>query len=275
MCSYNRINGTYASENNWLLNQVLRDEWGFDGLVMSDWGAVSDRVKGIAAGLDLEMPGSNGANDALIVEAVKNGNLSEEDLDTAVINVLNLVEKFTENRQDEVFDRDKDHEKAVRAEEECIVLLKNDIIVNGVTEITEDGELLGDNLSEKGVLPLSDKEKIAVIGGFAFFNDSSLMSVSIPEGVTEEVQVPIIFPSIYAPNRIQDDRSVHDFAGQLSHFASAAGRYDNERPARDMRTSTSSPTRERSAFLSSSWVCSLLMYSIFISIASGQNLDKT
>ena len=167
MCSYNRINGTYASENDWLLNKVLRDEWGFDGLVMSDWGAVSDRVKGIASGLDLEMPGSNGANDALIVEAVKNGTLSEEDLDTAVTNVLKLVEKFTENRQEEVFDRDKDHEKAVRAEEECIVLLKNDIIVNGVTDITEDGELLGDNISEKGVLPLCGKEKIAIIGGFA------------------------------------------------------------------------------------------------------------
>ena len=167
MCSYNRINGTYASENNWLLNKVLRDEWGFEGFVMSDWGAVSDRVKGIAAGLDLEMPGSNGANDALIVEAVKCGTLAEEDLDKAVTNILKIVEKFTENRQEEVFDRDKDHEKAVRAEEECIVLLKNDIIVNGVTDITEDGELLGDNITEKGVLPLSAKEKIAIIGGFA------------------------------------------------------------------------------------------------------------
>ncbi|MBR6403914.1 MAG: glycoside hydrolase family 3 C-terminal domain-containing protein [Eubacterium sp.] len=167
MCSYNRINGTYASENDWLLNKVLRDEWGFDGLVMSDWGAVSQRVKGIAAGLDLEMPGSSGANDSLIVEAVKSGELSEEDLDKAVTNILKLVEKFTENRQKEVFDRDKDHEKAVRAEEECIVLLKNDIIVSGVTEITEDGELLGANVTEKGVLPLCGKEKIAVIGGFA------------------------------------------------------------------------------------------------------------
>ena len=167
MCSYNRINGTYASENDWLLNKVLRDEWGFEGLVMSDWGAVSQRVKGIAAGLDLEMPGSNGANDSLIIEAVKNGELSEEDLDKAVENILKLVEKFTENRQKEVFDRDKDHEKAVRVEEECIVLLKNDIIVNGVTEITEDGELLGTDMTEKGVLPLAGKEKIAVIGGFA------------------------------------------------------------------------------------------------------------
>ena len=144
MASYNRINGVYSCENDWLLNKVLRDEWGFDGVVMSDWGAVSDRIKGIAAGLDLEMPGSLGANDAYIVKAVQSGELSEEALDTAVTNILKWVEKFTENRQDEVFDRDVDHEKSVRAEEECIVLLKND-----------------------DVLPLDKKEKIAVIGGFA------------------------------------------------------------------------------------------------------------
>ncbi|MCL2270684.1 MAG: glycosyl hydrolase, partial [Treponema sp.] len=65
MCSYNRINGTYASENKWLLTEVLRDEWGFDGIVISDWGAVVDRVKGVKAGLDVEMPGNGGINDAL------------------------------------------------------------------------------------------------------------------------------------------------------------------------------------------------------------------
>ena len=144
MASYNRINGVYSCENDWLLNKVLRDEWGFDGIVMSDWGAVSDRIKGIAAGLDLEMPGSQGVNDSHIVRAVQSGELSEEALDTAVTNILRWVEKFTENRQQEVFDRDIDHEKSVRAEEECIVLLKND-----------------------SVLPLDKKEKIAIIGGFA------------------------------------------------------------------------------------------------------------
>ena len=144
MCSYNRINGTYASENKWLLTDVLRDEWGYDGLVMSDWGAVSDRIKGIAAGLDLEMPGSGGVNDARIVEAVETGKLAEEDLDKAVRNVLNLIEKYHSKKREEVFDRDKDHEIAVHAEEESIVLLKN-----------ED------------VLPIKADEKIAIIGGFA------------------------------------------------------------------------------------------------------------
>ena len=144
MCSYNRINGTYASENKWLLTDVLRDEWGYDGLVMSDWGAVSDRIKGIAAGLDLEMPGSGGVNDARIVEAVETGKLAEEDLDKAVRNVLNLIEKYHSKKREEVFDREKDHEIAVHAEEESIVLLKN-----------ED------------VLPIKADEKIAIIGGFA------------------------------------------------------------------------------------------------------------
>ena len=77
MCSYNKINGVFASENPWLLTDVLRKEWGFEGYVMSDWGAVSDRVAGVAAGLDLEMPASGGINDAKIVEAVKNGALDE------------------------------------------------------------------------------------------------------------------------------------------------------------------------------------------------------
>lgn len=71
MCSYNKINGTYASENPWLLTEVLRDEWGFEGYVMSDWGAVNDRVEGLKAGLELEMPASGGINDAEIVKAVR------------------------------------------------------------------------------------------------------------------------------------------------------------------------------------------------------------
>ena len=69
MCSYNRINDVYSSENHWLLTEVLREEWGFDGLVMTDWGAVHDRAAGVAAGLDLEMPSSRGWNDRLVAEA--------------------------------------------------------------------------------------------------------------------------------------------------------------------------------------------------------------
>ncbi|HYJ55551.1 MAG TPA: glycoside hydrolase family 3 N-terminal domain-containing protein, partial [Mycobacterium sp.] len=93
MCSYNRINGVYASENRWLLTTVLREEWGFGGVVVSDWGAVNDRVAGIEAGLDLEMPTSNGVTDAQVVEAVKNGSLDEGVLDAAAGRVLELVRR--------------------------------------------------------------------------------------------------------------------------------------------------------------------------------------
>ncbi len=77
MCAYNKVNGTYASQHRWLLTEVLRDEWGFDGLVVSDWGAVHDRVAALAAGLDLEMPPNLGVSDAAIVAAVRAGALDE------------------------------------------------------------------------------------------------------------------------------------------------------------------------------------------------------
>src|SRR3954471_24120875 len=89
MSSYNKVNGKYASENKKLLSDILRDEWGFEGFVVSDWGAVNERVNGLESGLELEMPSSNGAGDQKIVEAVQSGNLSEKVLDRAVERVLN------------------------------------------------------------------------------------------------------------------------------------------------------------------------------------------
>lgn len=146
MCSYNRINGTYAAENKEMLTNVLRKEWGFDGFVVSDWGAVNDRVPDLEAGLDLEMPSSGGVNDRLIVEAVKEGRLKEEVLDQAVENILSIVFRYEENRdKTAVFDRDKDHELAKKVAEETCVLLKN----------------------EDSILPLEEKEEIAFIGKYA------------------------------------------------------------------------------------------------------------
>lgn len=145
MCSYNRINGTYAAENHWLLTELLRDEWGFEGFVVSDWGAVNDRVAGIKAGLDLEMPPSFGVNDKLIVEAVQNGTLEEKVLDETVIRILDVIYRFVENRdKTAVFDKDAQHDLSRKAAEESLVLLKND-----------------------GVLPLKKEQKIAVIGQYA------------------------------------------------------------------------------------------------------------
>ena len=145
MCSYNQINGTFASENKWLLTDVLRNDWGFEGYVMSDWGAVNDRVKGLEAGLELEMPGSNGTNDALIIEAVKNGALKEEVLDQAVERILNIIYKYADHRTPQEFTMEKDHEEARRIAEESMVLLQN----------TDQ------------ILPLKASEKVAFVGGFA------------------------------------------------------------------------------------------------------------
>jgi beta-glucosidase len=145
MCSYNKINGIYAAENEEYLTKVLRNEWGFDGFVVSDWGAVNDRVADLKAGMDLEMPASNGINDALILEAVKNGTLSEETLDLACERILNIVYRFTESMdRNAVFDRDRDHEIARKVAHETIVLLKND-----------------------GILPLKESEEIVFIGKYA------------------------------------------------------------------------------------------------------------
>lgn len=146
MCSYNRINGTFAAESKRLLTDILRDEWGFDGYVMSDWGATTaDRVKCLEAGMELEMPGKNAANDKQIVDAVNNGTLDIKVLDTAVERILNIVLKYTENKQSETkIDFEADHEEARKIADESMVLLKND-----------------------GILPLKRSQKLAFIGKFA------------------------------------------------------------------------------------------------------------
>lgn len=146
MCSYNRINGLYSCENNWLLNQVLREEWGFEGVVVTDWGAMNDRVRAIQAGLDLEMPSCDGYTDQQLVEAVKTGKLSEEYITKAAERVVRLIQNYTENQvEGATYDKEAHHKFAKRVETECAVLLKN----------------------EKEILPLSKESKVAFIGGFA------------------------------------------------------------------------------------------------------------
>ena len=100
MSSYNKVNGSYVGENKELLTDILRDEWGFDGFVVSDWGAVSDRIKALPAGLDLEMPASGGMRDAQIVKAVQDGTLNENVLDTTCERILNIVYRYMENRDE-------------------------------------------------------------------------------------------------------------------------------------------------------------------------------
>lgn len=148
MCSYNRINGVYASENPWLLTSVLRQEWGFEGVVVSDWGAVNDRVAALVAGLDLEMPSSAGRTDAQISAAIRAGSLDERVLDDSVARTLALVDRVgAAAAPDTVVDVDAHHALAREAAARSVVLLKND----------------------GGLLPLAPggAERIAVIGEFA------------------------------------------------------------------------------------------------------------
>jgi beta-glucosidase len=143
MCAYNKVNGVYASQHRWLLTDVLRSEWGFAGAVVSDWGAVDDRVAALAAGLDLQMPGDRGAGDRRVVEAVRAGELDEAFVDVAAARVAGLADLVTEPAA--AFDGDAHHALARRLAAECAVLLKN------------DGDLL----------PLSAEDRIAVVGEFA------------------------------------------------------------------------------------------------------------
>ena len=146
MSSYNRINGEFVGDNKEYLTDILRKEWGFDGYVVSDWGAVNDRISSLAAGLDLEMPPGDYENDRLIVKAVQEGKLDESVVDQACERILNIIFRYTENRDEKaVFDYEKDHQSAAEIEAECMVLLKN----------------------ENEILPLTSDKKIAFIGKYA------------------------------------------------------------------------------------------------------------
>jgi beta-glucosidase len=145
MCSYNKINDVYSADNEWLLTEVLRKNWGFEGFVMTDWGAVNDRVQGVRAGLELEMPGDTSRNDERIVKAVENGQLDEALVDRACERVLKVLYDYYDNRKEGViFDREADHKAAVSIEEECAVLLENN-----------------------GVLPLREEASVVYLGEFA------------------------------------------------------------------------------------------------------------
>ena len=125
MCAYNKISGTYCCQNKWLLTDVLRREWGFDGLVMTDWGATHDRIEMLKAGLDLEMPGDTDICRKWIIDGIKSGELAEETLDKAVENVLKLVCKH-EERKTECADFAAHDVLAEEIAEDCAVLMKND-----------------------------------------------------------------------------------------------------------------------------------------------------
>lgn len=125
MCSYNKLNGVQVSQNQHLLTHILRDEWGFEGLVMSDWGAVVDHVAALKAGLDLEMPGKGEASVNEILQAVNEGRLQESELNKAALRVLKMIEQWQPQHAVN-YDKEKQHDFARQVADESIVLLKND-----------------------------------------------------------------------------------------------------------------------------------------------------
>ena len=146
MGAYNKVNGTYCCENSHLLRDILRGEWGYEGVVVSDWGAANDDALGIAAGFDLRMPYAGEVKTQAIVQAVQEGRLDQRDLDAAVLRLLKLALRGEANRCKSVrYDVAAHHELAIQAAAESAVLLKN----------------------EGGVLPLAHTARVAVIGGLA------------------------------------------------------------------------------------------------------------
>jgi len=146
MSAYNKINGIFCSENKRLLTEILRNEWGFEGFVVSDWGAVSERDASLAAGLDLEMPASNGVGSRKIIEAVQKGSIEINTLDAAVENILTVIFRAVDShKENATYDQEAHHQFARVVAAESMVLLKN----------------------ENAVLPLEKKGTIAVLGAFA------------------------------------------------------------------------------------------------------------
>lgn len=146
MCSYNRIEGTYLAENKRYLTDILRGEWGFKGIVVSDWGAVNDRVLGVKAGLDLEMPGNNGMNNANIKKALENGTLTMDEIDAVALRMIKFAFECKKNEGNGYdIDFKAHHEIAKQAALNSAVLMKND----------------------DAILPLKKYNSVAVIGALA------------------------------------------------------------------------------------------------------------
>lgn len=215
MCAYNAVNGTFCAENKELLTDILRKDWGYDGFVVTDWGAVKDRVKGLKAGLDLEMPGSTEGKTEKIVHAVEEGALDETVLDEAVRNVLNFVKTALENQKNYgktgELDRDRLRKLSLHFAEESAVLLKNDALSDG----------------EK-VLPLNRQQKVVFIGAFAENPryqgaGSSHVNVAHPVSALECVQgLPVTYAKGYHADDDRTDGELLTEAVRMAKEADAA-----------------------------------------------------
>lgn len=225
MCAYNKVNGCLCSENQFILSDILRNEWHYEGFVLSDWGATHDRVKGLTAGLELEMPASGGVNDQKIVDAVKKGFLPEEILDDAVIRLLNIVFRVADNKREKKgYNQVIHHGLARKVAAESIVLLKN----------------------YNHVLPLKKTGSLAVIGAFARFprfqgDGSSYVNAAMTDDILDRISasaqngVKITYADGYRMDSDEIDESLMEEAESIAQnadstviFAGLPDRYECE-----------------------------------------------
>lgn len=196
MCAYNKINGTYCCQNKWLLTDVLRKEWGFDGLVMTDWGATHDRIEMLKAGLDLEMPGDTAICRKWIIDGINSGELAEETLDKAVENVLKIVYRHAGQKTEQA-DFAAHDLLAEEIAEDCAVLMKND-----------------------GTLPLSADKEYFVVGelfekmryqgsGSSMINPTFLTT---PKNAFDKADVKYVYCKGYKENQTAADKTLIDEA---------------------------------------------------------------
>lgn len=225
MSAYNKINGEYASENTYLLNDILKDEWGFEGFVVSDWGAVNERVASLANGLELEMPSSFGIGEKKIIDAVNGGELSEEKLDQSVERLLNIIFKAVDNQvENAVYSKEAHHQLAREVASESMVMLQN----------------------EDSILPLKKEGTVAVIGEFAKQpryqgGGSSHINPTKLESILEEIEMVsgektnILFAQGYElasddvdENMINEAKKVAESADTAVLFVGLPDRYESE-----------------------------------------------
>ena len=196
MCAYNRINGTYCAQNKWLLEDMLRKEWGFQGLVMTDWGAMHDRIASLRAGLDLEMPGDTAFCRRQIEEGIADGTLSMTELDQAVRNVLDLVAKYSGGVVNDC-DFTENDRTACAVAQDCAVLLKNDTM-----------------------LPLNKLEKHFVCGDlfekmrYQGAGSSMITPIKLtsPKAAFDEERIDYVFARGYAENATKTEQKYIDEA---------------------------------------------------------------
>ncbi|WP_144497006.1 glycoside hydrolase family 3 C-terminal domain-containing protein [Bacillus toyonensis] len=225
MSAYNKVNGEYASENNYLLHDILKDEWGFEGFVVSDWGAVNERVASLANGLELEMPSSFGIGEKKIIDAINCGELSVKKLNQAVERLLYIIFKAYENQlENATYSKDTHHQLAREVASESMVMLQN----------------------EDSILPLKKEGTVAVIGEFAKQpryqgGGSSHINPTKLESIFEELEMVsgektnILFAQGYHlasddvdENLINEAKKIAESADTAVLFVGLPDRYESE-----------------------------------------------